>query len=262
MYSKRQMPRVRCPECGSSRVVLEAGGEAVCQACGLVVAEAERAAPSEPRNARATPGGLPARLAKAQRRATELGASERRWIDAAQQTRRAGGEMHCPGDVTEEAARLLKRAQKAGLTRGRDLRALGGAALLASCRRLHLARTEDQVAQALGIDARDLRVAYRALTRGLQLRVPKLSAHAHMARVASRLGVPPAVEAEARRILAPICGTRLAAGRNPLGWAAAALVLASQRAGHALPASRAAKAAGVSGSTVALRLAELRALAA
>lgn len=253
---------MRCPECGSTRVRVDARGETACQACGLVLAEAEPTRP-EPlaKLERATGMRLTGRLAQTQRRAERASASERRWIDAAQQTRRAGSEIHCPADVAEEAARLLKRAQKAGLTQGRDLRALGAAALLASCRRLHLARSEEQVAEAIGVAPRDLRVAYRALVRGLALTIPHVTAHAHLARVASALRVPPPVEAEARRILDPVCGTKNAAGRNPLGWAAAALVLAAARKGHALSVHRAANAAGVSGSTVALRVADLRAMA-
>lgn len=254
---------MRCPECGSTRVQTDARGETACQACGLVLAEPEHA-PSDPiaKLEKSTGFQLTGRLAKAQKRATELSASERRWIDAAQQTRRAGSEIQCPADVAEEAAHLLKRAQKAGLTQGRDLRALGAAALLASCRRLHLARSEEQVAQALGVDLRDLRAAYRALTRGLDLSVPKLTAHAYMAQIASRLHVPPRVESDARAILAPICGTKNAAGRNPLGWAAAALVLAAKRSGFALNVNQAANAAGVSNSTVALRVVDLEALSA
>lgn len=254
---------MRCPECGSARVTIDASGETVCQACGLVLAEPEHARP-EPLAMLEKAAGfrLTGRLAKAQKRATELSASERRWIDAAQQTRRAGSEIQCPADVAEEAAHLLKRAQKEGLTKGRDLRALGAAALLASCRRLHLARSEEQVAEAIGVDVRDLRSAYRALTRGLQLSVPKLTAHAHLARIASKLALLPAVESEARRILAPVCGTKNAAGRNPLGWAAAALVLGARRKGRELSVNQAAKAAGVSNSTVALRLRDLEALSA
>lgn len=253
---------MRCPECGSTRVATDARGETTCQACGLVLAEPERVL-AEPlaKLERAAGVRLAGRLAKAQKRATEASASERRWIDAAQQTRRAGGEIQCPADVAEEAARLLKRAQKEGLTQGRNLRALAAGALLASCRRLHLARSEEQVAEAVGIDVRELRAGYRALTRGLGLAVPKLSAHAHLAQVSSKLRVPPEVEGEARQILLPVCGTKNAAGRNPLGWAAAALVLAAKRKGHALSVNQAAKAAGVSNSTVALRLADLESFA-
>lgn len=200
---------------------------------------------------------LPGRLRRAQERAEELPASERRWIDAAQQTRRAGGAIQCPADVAEEAARLLRRAQEARITQGRDLRAMGAASLLIACRRLHLARSEEQVAGATGVEVRELRNAYRALTRGLGVRVPKMTAHAHMAQVASRLGVDPLVESEARRILGPICGTKHAAGRDPRGWASAALVLAARRAGTDLSVNRAAKAARVSHSTVALRIADL-----
>lgn len=239
-------------------MVADASGETSCQACGLVVEQPTPFVSDPPaRIENAAAFRLPDRLAKAQKRASELGASKRRWIDAAQQTRRAGSEIQCPADVAEDAARLLERAQEEGLTQGRDLRALGAAALLASCRRLHLARTEEQVADAIGIDVRDLRVAYRALTRGLRLSIPRLTAHAHLARIASRLKLEPDVESEARRILAPVCGTKNAAGRNPLGWAAAALVMAAKRKGRTLSVNQAAKAAGVSNSTVALRLADL-----
>lgn len=253
---------MRCPECGSTRIATDARGETSCQACGLVLDAPAPLATPLAKLEKAAGFPLTGRLAKAQKRATELGASERRFIDAAQQTRRAGGEMQCPADVADEAARLLKRAQREGITQGRDLRALGAAALLASCRRSHLARSAEQVAEAANVELRELRAAYRALTRALDLKVPKQTAHQHMAQIASRLKVTPEVESEARRILLPICGTKHAAGRNPRGWAAAALVLAAKRKGLPISVNQAAKAARVSNSTVSLRAQDLETLMA
>lgn len=254
---------MRCPECGSTRIATDARGETACQSCGLVLAEAPALA-TEPiaKLEKAVGFALTGRLGKAQKRAQQKSASERRFIDAAQQTRRAGGEIQCPPDVAEEAARILRRAQAAGVTQGRDLRALGAAALLASCRRLHLARSEAQVASAAGVDVGDLRRSYRMLTRALHLKVPAITAHEHMAQIASRVKAPPLVESEARRILAPVCGTKDAAGRNPRGWAAAALALAAKRRGVDLSVNRVARAARVSNSTVALRLRDLEEIAA
>ncbi len=246
----------RCPECGAVLHEDAARGEWVCPSCGLAL-DAPPSDRSEVVAPSATPGQQPPGPRRTRHRLDAPSSSEARLIEARQEVRRLASVLGCPSDVAERGGMLIERARKAGLTQGRRLDALAGASLLIACRMLHLARTEEEVAAAAKAPWSEIQAAYKALVGGLHLPVPAMTAHEYLGQLASALEVPPQVEANARRILQTVCGTRAAAGKNPLGWAGAALILAAQEHGLKLSVNRVAKTAGVSGSTVAARVDDL-----
>lgn len=256
----------RCPECGSTQLeVDDKRREVVCRNCGLVLEDTEMAleAPSTPPSTDTQGSGgkrLPHRLQKAQKRAEELSSSERRWIAAKQEAHRIASVLGCPRDVADRAADLIKSARKAELTQGRSLDAVAAASLMAACRILHMPRTEADLREAARADWSDIQAAYKALVTGLELPIPPMTAHEYMAQLASQIDLQPGVEAQAREMLSRVCGTEKAAGKSPLGWAAAALVLASRETSAPLSMNQAAEAADVSPSTVKARVDELEAL--
>lgn len=260
----------RCPECGSSELVWDDEmREWVCQRCGLVIDD--ESPPGEPdastgvaSPAEATgrePGGdtsdVPGHLRHAQERAEQLPSSKRRWIAAKQEAHRLAAVLGCPRDVADRAADMIKQAREADLTQGRSLDALAAASLMAACRMLHLVRTEEEFEAAAKVDFSEIKSAYKALVKGLDLPIPPATAHEYMAQLASELPIEEGVEAHAREVLQSVCGTEQAAGKNPLGWAAAALVSSSRDSPNPLTITQAAEAADVSTSTVRARLKEL-----
>lgn len=256
----------RCPECGSHRLEVDARRrEVVCRDCGLVLEDTELALEepaAPPSTADQTSFGqrLPRHLERAQKRADELSSSERRWIAAKQEAHRIASVLACPRDVADRAADLIKAARKAKLTQGRSLDALAAASLMAACRILHMPRTEADLREAARAGWSDIQAAYKALVTGLELPIPPMTAHEYMAQLASQIDLGTGVEAEARDMLSRVCGTEKAAGKSPLGWAAAALVLASRESEPPLSMNRAAEVADVSPSTVKARVDELEAL--
>lgn len=247
--------------CSGKRFVAdEARGEASCSRCGLVrplppVADAAR--PAAAPVARASQARLPRRLRTQQQRRGEAGNAHRLRL-AQEEARRLAAALGCPADVGERAAKLLRRARQARLTQGRDFDALAPAALLVSCRALMLARTEREVAAASKVPWRRIQAASRSLVRGLGLRVPTLTAKQYIGQVASAAGLGDAVQAAAYRFLEPVCGTSAAAGKSPLGWSAAALLLAARERGEEVSVAGLARAAGVSTSTLLARVEDLR----
>lgn len=253
----------RCPECGSSRIAWdETRRESICQACGLVIEpEGDEMDPGQVPTETTAPtqqdDRLPSNLERAQRLADERSSSERRLIHVRQETRRLAAQLDCPRDIADRAGDLFEQARRAGITQGRSLDALAAASLMASCRMMHLVRTEEDIEAAARATWEEIKHAYRALVRELELPVPPMTAHEYMGQLATDLDVPGPLEATARDILQQVCGTVEAAGKDPLGWAAAALVRACQQAGEDLSMNRAAQAAGVSPTTVKARLADL-----
>ncbi|MFA5943100.1 MAG: transcription initiation factor IIB family protein [Candidatus Thermoplasmatota archaeon] len=250
-----------CPGCGNKRFVVdEARGEESCSRCGLV-----RDLPpiAQPSHLQSTPPGrnakerLPIRLQRWDRQRGEPGNVHRLRL-AQDEARRMAAALGCPLDVGERAATLLARARKARLTQGRSLDAFAPAALMASCRLLLLARTEKEITAASRVSWAEVQAAYKALVRGLALEVPALTAKEYLGQVASAVGLDGRVQAEAYRILQPICGTTQSAGKSPLGWSAAALLLAARAKGKAPSVGRMAEAAGVSPSTLLARANELQ----
>lgn len=249
-----------CPACGNRRFVRdEARGEESCSRCGLVrdlppVAQPVMPEPTSPvRNAR---DRLPARLRKLDRQSGEPGNVHRLRV-AQDEARRLASALGCPADVGERAARMLAQARAAHLTQGRPLDAFAPAALAASCRILLLARTEDEVAAVAKVPAAQIQAAYKALVRGLGLKVPAMTAREFLGQVASQAGLDARVQADAYRLLQPVCGTALAAGKNPLGWGSAALLLAARARGTAPSVKDLARAAKVSPSTLLARAKDL-----
>ena len=176
---------------------------------------------------------------------------------AQDEARRLAAALGCPPDVGERAARMLAQARAARITQGRPLDAFAPAALAASCRILLLARTEQEVAAVAKVPASQIQSAYKALVRGLGLKVPAMTAKEFLGQVASKAGLDARVQADAYRLLQPVCGTALASGKNPLGWGSAALLLAARSRGLAPPVQDLARAAKVSSSTLLARARDL-----
>jgi transcription initiation factor TFIIB len=251
-----------CPVCGTDGWDLDpTHDEYVCRTCGLVRPAFTTTAPVAPGP---TPGPArrDARLEAIARRARQEPGSDVRWRAARHEAHRLATALGCPPDVADRAAALLRAAQRKALTQGRDLDALAAASLVTACRMLYLGRSVADVAAHSPVAEDRIQGAQKVLVQGLGLSVPSMTAHEYLASVNAKVGAPPHVEAAARRLLDRVCGTRHASGKSPLGWAAAALVLAGREADVPLSANAVARAVGISTSTVTARLRDLSALAA
>jgi len=169
--------------------------------------------------------------------------------------------LELPRQVKEEAARLYREAANKGLTRGRSIESMVAATLYAACRKHKYPCTLDDIAKHLNMresDAkRDVARNYRLLVRHLNIKIPVIDADRFVYRIASALGLPDPVIAEAIKIVREARKRGLTAGKDPSGLAAAAVYLAALRQGHRKTQKEVAQVAGVTEVTVRNRYKEI-----
>lgn len=169
--------------------------------------------------------------------------------------------LELPRQIKEEAARLYREAANKGLTRGRSIESMVAAALYAACRKHRYPCTLDDIARNLSmreIDAkREVARNYRLLVRHLDLRIPVIDAERFVYRIASALGLPDPVVAEAIKIVKMARRKGLTAGKDPSGLAAASVYLAALKHGIRKTQKEVAQVAGVTEVTVRNRYKEI-----
>ncbi|MFP3209471.1 MAG: TFIIB-type zinc ribbon-containing protein [Nitrososphaeria archaeon] len=141
------------------------------------------------------------------------------------------GRLGLPEAAAERAALIYRRAQGAGLLVGHAIPPFAAASVLAATRELGIPRRIADVAAAAGLGKHEVYRAYSLLWEaGMVEAAAVQSPEAFVARVASAAGLP---EAVARRALELLRGLRAswpgaAAGRDPMGLAAAAVYVAAK----------------------------------
>ncbi|MFP3137864.1 MAG: TFIIB-type zinc ribbon-containing protein [Nitrososphaeria archaeon] len=143
------------------------------------------------------------------------------------------GRLSLPEAAAERAALILRRAQEAGLLVGRAIPPFTAASVLAATRELGIPRRIVDVAAAAGLGKSDVYHAYGLLWDAGMVEVAAVqSPESFVARVASAAGLPEAVARRALELLRELRASRpdAAAGRDPVGLAAAAVYVAAKLA--------------------------------
>jgi len=278
-----------CPEC-EGRLRAERG-ETVCGSCGLVVAEYRidhgpewRSFADDGENRERT--GAPLTRSRHDRGlSTDIGRStrvkgrkrrrlarmrtqhnraqistkrERNQVYAFTEIRRLAEELSLPDHAVESACTLFRTAQDEDLLRGRSLEGFAAATVYAVCRVAGISRTVDEVvSQARATDG-EHRAAYDALNRNLDLPTGPVDPAEYLARFASELDLPSAVERAARAHAREASEAGLTSGRNPSGVAAGCLYAAAREQNHPLTQADVADVAGVTPVTVRNTYTDLR----
>ena len=280
--------RTTCPECDGS--VTTEGTERVCCRCGLVVGEDAidrgpewRSFEDDDRNPKRT--GAPLTRSRHDRglsteigRSTRLKGRKRRRVNRMRrqhkraristkrdrnqvysftEIRRLVADLELGDPVREQACTLFDSAQEADLLRGRSLEGFAAAAVYATCRVNGVARTVEEVADRAKATTAELRTAYDALNRELGLPTGPVHPEEYLARFASELDLPRAVETRARELAERADEEGLTVGRNPAGVAAACLYTAADETEEPLTQQRAAAVADVTPVTLRATYAEL-----
>jgi transcription initiation factor TFIIB len=162
-----------------------------------------------------------------------------------------------PQPVTEQGVRIYRKATEADLIRGRSIDAMAAAAIYAASRLAGYPRNPDDMADASGVDRRTLLRCHRVLVNKLRLRPTSPTATDFLARLASDLELPPAVEGRARDMLRRADEAGITSGRSPTGLAASAIYVASHDAGHPRTQKRVSEVSGVTEVTIRNRAREL-----
>ena len=190
------------------------------------------------------------RMSKLQRHSAHSRPGERSLPEVIRVLDRVSAFMGLPRSKREEVGFLCKRALEKGLLRGRSIEALVAAAIYAACRLGGVPRTLEEVAQATGVRKKQIAKVYGSLMRELHLRIPPAHPADYVSRFCSTLGLSPAVQAEALKIIKQIDAVDSSLSLSPIGTTAAAIYLASLKAGERRPQKAIAKVAGVSEVTL------------
>jgi len=265
-------------------------GEVVCQDCGLVLSEHAmsqgpewRAFTQEERNSRNRVGvpisfsvhdkGLSTvidrvnrdaygrqlplskrlemlRLRKWQIRTRIHSSVDRNLAQAMAELDRLTDRLHIPASVKERAAIIYRKALDHGLVRGRSIVAIAAASLYAACRATETPRTLKEVAGASRIKKKDVARCYRLLLRELDIRMPVEDPIRCVSKIASKVAISMKTQRTAIKILREAQRIGVAAGKDPMGLAAAALYVACVLEGEKKTQKDIAEVANVTEVTV------------
>ncbi len=152
--------------------------------------------------------------------------------------------------VVEKTAYIYRRAQEQGLVRGRTMRAVMGAVIYIVQREMGISGTLDDIIRATNTKEKDLARVYRLLLRELGLKVPMVDPVKCVARVANKADISERTKRKAMDMIYGVIKKGLAAGKDPMGLAAAVLYLSCLSSGEQKSQAAIAKAAGVSEVTL------------
>jgi transcription initiation factor TFIIB len=281
--------RRACPECEGR--LRSTNAETICDECGLVVSEDEldrgpewRSFEDDDTNPERCGAPLTrsrhdrglsteigrstrlkgrkrrqvARMRKQHNRARISSKRDRNKVYGFTEIRRLIGQLELPEDLRERACVLFESAQESDLLPGRSIEGFAAAAVYAVCRTASVSRTLGEIVAVASADEGELKAAYGALNRELDLPTGPISPVEYLARFASKLDVPTAIERRARRLATDAHESGLTAGRNPSGVAGACLYTAARRAGHELTQQEVGDVAGVSAVTIRKTYQDLR----
>ena len=292
--SKKSEKEKICPDCGS-RYFMEdkTRGEVVCAKCGLVMedsmidASPEWRAFDEEQISKRTRAGAPLtftkhdkgltteigrgrgelfkvsptkraqyyRLTKWQKRLVE--SKDRNLSFALSELQRLVSFLGLPKSVHEEVAKNYERAVDRGLVRGRSMESVIAALLYTVCREMGTPRTLEEIAEASGVDRREIGRTYRYIARELSMRILPALPSDYIPRFASMLGLSDMVQARAIRFLEEAKKYEATTGKGPTGVAAAALYIAAVLEGEKRTQREIADAIGVTEVTIRNRFKEL-----
>jgi transcription initiation factor TFIIB len=197
------------------------------------------------------------RLRKWQRRIRVSDATERNLAFALSEISKIANNLSLPRNILETASVIYRKAVKEHLIRGRSIQGVTAAAIYLSCRQCKLARTLDEIAEASGINKKEVGRSYRFLVRELGYFIPPVKPGQYVSKFSNQLTMQGKAEEIAHKILAMARELRLTSGRGPTGIAAAASYIASVLMGERKTQREIAEIAQVTEVTIRNRYKEL-----
>lgn len=198
------------------------------------------------------------RLRKWQIRSRVHSSIDRNLAQAMAELDRLSDKSFIPGPVKERAAVIYRKALEKGLVRGRSIAAIAAASLYAACRITETPRTLREIAEASLVDKKDVARCYRLLLRELGVQMPISDPLTYISKIAEKTGISGQTQGSAVKILHEAKKKRVAAGKDPMGLAAAALYIACMQSGERKTQKEIAEAAGVTEVTVRNRYKTLK----
>jgi transcription initiation factor TFIIB len=198
------------------------------------------------------------RLRKWQIRSRVHSSIDRNLAQAMAELDRLSDKVYIPSPIKEKAAIIYRKALDKGLVRGRSIAAIAAAALYAACRGSGTPRTLREIAEASLVEKKDVARCYRLLLRELDVQMPIADPLTYISKIAERTGISGRTQGFAIHILREAKSRRAAAGKDPMGLAAAALYIACLQNNEKKTQKDIAEAAGVTEVTVRNRYKSLK----
>src|SRR5665648_416606 len=190
------------------------------------------------------------RLRKWQIRSRVHSSIDRNLAQAMAELDRLSSKVYIPPPIKEKAAVVYRKALDKGLVRGRSIAAIAAASLYAACRKSGTPRTLREIAEASFVDKKDVARCYRLLLRELDFHMPIADPLTYVSKIAEKTGISGKTQGAAIQILREARRKRVAAGKDPMGLAAAALYIACLQNNEKITQKDIAEAAGVTEVTV------------
>lgn len=167
-------------------------------------------------------------------------------------------KLNLSGVMVEKTAYVYRKSNERRLARGRTISSLLGACIYISCRELGSSLSLRDVAEHSNIQRKDLARMYRMVLTELDLKIPLLDPVRCIIRIASKAGLSEKTKRQAMRIMDDAAKKEKRGGKNPMGFAASVLYMASLVNGEHVNQRTLAEAAGVTEVTIRNRLKDLR----
>ena len=290
----------RCPACNKPSLVIDVNtGEKVCSTCGVVISENRESGGPEwrtfandggsksrvgsgtsitihdmglstmisPVNIDATGKPLSSTMKKSidrlrtwNSRSQVNSSSDKNLRQALSEMGKLKDKLSLTDAVIEKAAYTYRKANEKKLVKGRSVNGLVAACIYAACRDAETPRTLDDVADGINVRRKDVARCYRLIFRELDLKVPIADPVNGVARIASEAGLGEKTKRKAIALLNKAKKIGMAAGKDPMGLAAAALYLACITDGGNTTQRNISDASGVTEVTIRNRCVGLRPL--
>lgn len=283
----------KCPECGGKNLFNNKDkGEVICRTCGLVIDSKNISLGKEWRDfeeddeSEMKRSGAPTSYTKYDMgMGTSIGSESdtfsldkkqryklqrlKRWQKrlstvmeknlkiALGELRRLSSYLNLPTSIEEEAGKIYQEAVQKNLVRGRSIESVVAGVIYAACRRQNIPRTLDEIAEASGIDKKEIGRSYRYVTRELRIKILPSNPVDYISRFASVLGYSAETQSRGIEILSQALSLELTSGRGPIGIAAAALYIAGLLEGERRTQRDISEVSGVTEVTIRNRYKEI-----
>jgi transcription initiation factor TFIIB len=198
------------------------------------------------------------RLRKWQIRSRVHSSTDRNLAQAMAELERLSSKVNISPPIREKAAIIYRKALDKGLVRGRSINAVGAAALYAACRKSGSPKTLREIAEASLVYKKDVARCYRLLLQELDFHMPISDPLTYVSKIAEKNNISGKTQGVAIAILSEAKRKRFAAGKDPMGMAAAVLYIACVQQNEKITQKDIAEAAGVTEVTVRNRYKALK----
>jgi transcription initiation factor TFIIB len=180
----------------------------------------------------------------------DASASHRNFQKAFNNLDRLKDKLGLSDAIVEKTAYTYRKAHEKGLIRGRTMHAVLAACVYIACREIENPRTLRDLATIMNIKRKDITRSYRMLVLELDFKIPLIDPMKCIIKISNNLDLSEKTKRKAMHIMDKVIGSRISAGKNPMGLAASILYLSCLFNGDHRNQTIFAQAAGVTEVTI------------